>query len=58
MKVSTVSTVTIVLTGKEASALCVDLNQADASRAISRESKDLLHILREIPDDNEEVFPA
>lgn len=58
MKVTTVTTVTVVLTGKEATALAVDLNLADDNRTLSRESKDLLYLLREIPDDGEEVLPS
>jgi hypothetical protein len=61
MKVTTTSTVTIVLTGDEAASLCVYLNK---TRDLVKEgvepkvARDLLYTLREIPDDGEEVFPA
>ena len=58
MKVSLVSTVTIVLTGEEATNLAIDLNLASKDRVLSRSTSDLLSTLREIPDDNEEVHPA
>jgi hypothetical protein len=62
MKVSTETTVTIVLTGKEASDLAVYLNVAkdhvaDHVQAKTPVARDLLYILREIPDDGEEVHP-
>jgi hypothetical protein len=61
MKVTTETTVTVVLTGEEASELCVYLNTARAHMADGVEPKvasDLLYTLREIPDDGEEVFPS
>jgi len=58
VKVSLVSTVTIVLTGEEATNLAIDLNLASKDRVLSRSTSDLLATLREIPDDNEEVHPA
>jgi len=58
VKVTTETTVSIVLTGKEASELCVFLNQTNQAGDIPSVASNLLYTLREIPDDGEEVYPS
>lgn len=61
MKVTTETTVTVVLSGKEAGDLAVYLNVAKDHVKEERQPRvasDLLYTLREIPDDGEEVYPS
>jgi len=58
VKVTTETTVSIVLTGKEAAELCHFLNQVNQAGDIPPVASNLLYTLREIPDDGEEVFPS